>query len=616
MNFILIISLLTQSSSGLEFLRMNVGARASGFGGAYTAIADEPYGIFYNPGGIGGLEYHYFSSFYGHWFLDTKLGALATVISLGKKGNLGIGLRGLFTGMIEQRDEQDPFHYNYYSAYFLNPSINFAKKLHNFSLGLGLNGITTKIETSTSNALFLNTGLKYSTKIIDWGLSITNLGMRVLNTNLPAGARLGLCLKPIQGLNLSLDLYKPIKDNFSYYLGIEYEIIKLLNLRLGYNNDFYAEKFYRKISFGLGIKVKNIEIDYASASSGIFGWTHFFTLSYQIIPGLKKVKELSAKEKMMSETYLSQGIEYYNLGKIDEALNAFDLALIWQPESKEAVAWIDRVQKEKRLKSIEIFLNDGKEEMSKGNYLDALYDFQKALELDSTRNDIKALKLDVEKKLKQNISENVKESIEKGLARFRSGDFLGAVGIWNSVLKIQPENTTVKGYIEEANKKMVEEISDGLKTVNLYISQNNFKKAYDLVTKLLKKYPNQENLTNHKIFIDQKITEMVNKHLNDGRALFAVHKYEDAEKEFQKVLEYEPKNVQALSYLEKMKKERPSSKKEDAERYYLLGIDAYTKNNFELAIDYWNKVIEIDPNYPNIKKNLERARIKLAELNK
>lgn len=616
MNFILIISLLTQSSSGLEFLRMNVGARASGFGGAYTAIADEPYGIFYNPSGVGGLKYHYFSSFYGHWFLDTKLGALAAVIPLGKKGNLGFGMRGLFTGMIEQRDEQDPFHYDYYSAYFLNPSFIFAKKLNSLSLGLGLNGITTKIETTTGNTLFLNTGLKYSMKIIDWGLSISNLGVKVLNTNLPAGARFGFCLKPIQGLNLSFDLYKPIKENFSYYLGMEYEPIKLLNLRLGYNNDVYAENFYKKMSIGLGLKVKNIIIDYASASCGIFGWTHFFTISYQTIPSPKKVKEVFAKEKMMSETYLNQGVEYYNLGKIEEALNAFDLALIWEPENKEANTWVEKVQKEKKLRSIEIFLNDGKNEMNKGNYLEALYNFQKALELDTTRSDVKTLKFEAEKKIKEGVSQDIKENIEQGFVKFNKGDFWGAVGIWNGVLKIQPDNTTVKGYIDEANKKMIEEIASGLKAINLYISQSNFKRAQDLVVKLLKKYPNQENLTRQKIFIDQKITEMVNKHLNDGKALFAAHKYTDAEKEFQKVLEYEPKNVQALSYLEKMKKERPLSKKEDTDRYYLLGIDAYTKNNFELAIDYWNKVIEIEPSYPNVQKNLERARIKLAELSK
>ncbi|MEO0190708.1 MAG: tetratricopeptide repeat protein, partial [candidate division WOR-3 bacterium] len=462
----------------------------------------------------------------------------------------------------------------------------------------------------------LSTGFKYTTEYFDGGLSFTNLGMEVLNTNLPLTARIGLCIKPFKNLILSVDLLKPLRDALGYYGGIEYRPLDLFGIRIGYNSDVYAENSYEKLSLGIGLKIENISIDYASAPCGIFGWTHFLTLSYQIRPKVKKPEEIFAKEKMMSETYLNQGIEYYNLGKLEEALNSFDLSLIWLPDNKVAMDWIERVQNEKKVASIEVFFNDGKKEMSKGNYLEALYDFQRALELDSTRADIRNLKIECEKKIKEGTTQNVKELIEQGLAKFNAQDYLKAVQFWNEALKLEPTNATIRNHIAEANQKMIDEITESLRKINTLINQGSFKKAQDLVKKMLRKYPNQENLSKQKTFIDQKITERINEYLTKGRELFNAQKYTDAESEFQKVLEYEPKNVQALSYLEKIKRETAGGKKEDADRYYLLGIDAYTKNNFELAIDYWDKVLKIDPNYPNVKKNLERARIKLTELNK
>lgn len=615
MSYLLSFLIFAQSSSGFEFLRINVGSRATGMAGAYTAIADEPYGIFYNPGGVSS-EFPYFSSFYGRWFMDTHLGSIVGIIPFSKNSNFGIGVRGLFSNKIEWRDESNPFDYHYYSAHFLNFDINYTRRFSNFNWGFGLNGINTKIESATGNGVFISGGLKYPTKFIDFGLTFTNLGTKILNTNLPVSLRFGFCMKPITNIKLSFDLLKPLKENLSYYCGVEYQPAEIFAIRLGYNKDVYSENLYKKLCAGIGLKIGNILIDYAAAPGGIFGWTHFLTISYQRVTKAEKTEEFFAKEKMMSETYLNQGIEYYNLGKLEEALNSFDLSLIWQPENKDAIVWIDKIQQEKKLKGIEVFLTSGRNEMNKGNYLEALYYLQNAWELDTTRNDIKVLKMAVEKKLKEGVSQQVKEKIGMGLAMFNASDYWKAVQTFNEALKLEPENITIKNYIAEANKKMIAEITEGLKKINTYLAQGNFKKGLALTVQLLKKYPGQENLTKQKIFIDQKITEKVNEHLNEGKRLFNIQRYNEAEKEFQKILEYEPKNIQALSYLERIRKETGAGKKEEADRYYLLGIDAYTKNNFELAIDYWNKVIEIEPNYTNVKKNLERARIKLAELNK
>lgn len=615
MAILLSVIIFSQSSGGFEFLRIGAGSRSTAVGDAYTALADDPFGVFYNPAGICKIGSPYFSSFYGRWFMNTTLGGMTGALPVGKESAVGFALKGLYTDRIERRSEEDPWNYSYYNAYFLTPSINYARRFGNLGVGLGLNGIAAKIESSSGYSLFLNSGVIYYSGRFNLGLSFLNVGLKTLNTALPVSIRTGFCLKPTKKLNLVFDFIKPLKDDFIYSYGIEFSPLSQFTLRLGCNNEVFTSNFFKKISGGFGITVGNLLIEYAAVSRGIFGLTHLFTLSYHVIPS-KPAEQRFVKERLTSETYLQQGINYYNQGKYDEALTAWDLALIWQPDNQEAIDWTNRLQRELKARNIKLFLDDGRAEFNQGNYLDAIFYFEKVLDLAPGLKEADSLKTEAERRIKEGISSKIKEKTDQGLLAYKKGDYLDAVKFWTEVLKIEPQNSTIKKYIEDANQKMVEEIKDALKKINTYLSQGELKRARRLVEKMLQKYPKQENLMKQKIFVDQKITDKINSHLTKGRNLYNAKDYSKAEKEFQKVLEYDAKNAQALLYLDKIRKELSIGKKEEAERYYLLGIGAYTKNDFALAIEYWQKVLEIDPAYPNAEKNLKRAQLKLRELNR
>ena len=52
----------------------------------------------------------------------------------------------------------------------------------------------------------------------------------------------------------------------------------------------------------------------------------------------------------------------------------------------------------------------------------------------------------------------------------------------------------------------------------------------------------------------------------------------------------------------------------DLNTLYLQGVEAFVNNDLEGAIRLWNIVAHRSPDYPNIERNLERARQKLALL--
>lgn len=616
-NLIFLISIFLQSYTGVEFLRVGVGSRSIALGNAYVGISDDPYGIFYNPAGLSNTYNLQFSSFYGRWFLDTDLAGIAGTLPLGQKGVLGFGLRGLYTDNIELRTEDDPWNYDYYRAYFLNPSIAYAGRFSNFGFGIGLNAINAKIESENGNSFFLNTGIGYYTKSIDFGLSLSNLGTKIFNTGLPANIRGGICAKPIPNLYLSVDMIKQLEADFSYNIGVEYLLIDMLKLRIGYNNDFYSDNFIKKISGGFGLKKGNIVLDYSLSSSGTFGLTHFITLSYSK-PTEKKTpsREILTKEKMMSATYAKQGIRYYYLGKYEEALYSWDLSLIWDPDNQETLNWIAEAEKKLKDKRIETFLADGEKNLEKGDYLEAIYHLEKVLELDADIAKAKHLKFEAEGKLKKGISEDLAKGIEQGLSHFKSGKYLKAIEIWKETLKLKPGDKSIMAYIDNAKEKMARDIVVTLEKIDNYVSENNLKTASDLVAQMLRKYPDNVSFKNQMALIKEKTKDIIDKYIKEGRQLLAAGKYSKAEDKFYAILDYEPKNSKALKYLSDIKKQTSKSQKERIEHYYLLGIDAYTKDLFELAIEYWQKVLKIDPSYPNARKNIERARMKLKELNK
>jgi tetratricopeptide (TPR) repeat protein len=108
-----------------------------------------------------------------------------------------------------------------------------------------------------------------------------------------------------------------------------------------------------------------------------------------------------------------------------------------------------------------------------------------------------------------------------------------------------------------------------------------------------------------------EIGKIVQQNLKKAKQYYTAGNLFSSEEYFHIVLRYDPTNKEAKSYLEKIEK---GGKQEDADKWYLKGIDAYTKHKYELAISYWERCLSIDPGYDKARKNIERARKKLIEL--
>jgi tetratricopeptide (TPR) repeat protein len=100
-------------------------------------------------------------------------------------------------------------------------------------------------------------------------------------------------------------------------------------------------------------------------------------------------------------------------------------------------------------------------------------------------------------------------------------------------------------------------------------------------------------------------------HTQTGIQLYKQKKYSAAKTEFKVALQYDNSNVTAANYLDKMKTQEKAVSGGDINELYMKGVNAYTQEKYQLAITYWQRVLEIDPDHSNALRNIQRAQEKL-----
>lgn len=99
--FCLLFADLKAQEVGLPFLKMGVGARQVGMGGAFAGTADDIYALYWNPGGLGHIRRWQWSASYNRWFTDVYQTSFSYVKQFRGLGSqkTAIGLSCLYLGM-------------------------------------------------------------------------------------------------------------------------------------------------------------------------------------------------------------------------------------------------------------------------------------------------------------------------------------------------------------------------------------------------------------------------------------------------------------------------------------------------------------------------------------
>ncbi|MFC2084109.1 PorV/PorQ family protein [Bacteroidota bacterium] len=291
-----------RGTTAAPFLNISQGARATGMGSAFVAVADDPSTIYWNPAGLARLNQHGAVFDYTKWFADIGYNFAAISLDLGSFGALGASFivsdidEMNVTTIAEPNGTGETFGVRDV-AFSLAWSYNLTD---NFSIGFNPKVVYQSIWKMTGFAIAMDLGVLYDTPFsgITLGMAITNFGSKMqldgtssvvlyddnpnstgnnnriparLQTNawdLPLGFRVGISYKPfdteMHDLTIAADALHPNDNYESVNIGGEYTFNDQFSVRGGYKSMFLEES-EESFTLGAGFKqyiVGNISIQF------------------------------------------------------------------------------------------------------------------------------------------------------------------------------------------------------------------------------------------------------------------------------------------------------------------------------------------------------------------
>jgi opacity protein-like surface antigen len=261
-------------TTAAPFLKIGVGARSIGMGGAFTAVSNDLSAMYWNPSGLARLSTNEASFHHINWIADINYDMAAVAMQIEGFGTLGASFTSMNVGEMDVTTTNAPEGTGErFSAGATLMSLSFARSLTDkFSIGFNLKFVREAIWNMRAQSVAVDFGTLYTADILNGvhiGASMSNFGAKMQlegrdnllliksgpgGTNLVDGTyaldsydlplmfRVGLSTDAINSDNnritLAIDAVHP-NDNTEYVnSGVEYTWGNIIALRGGWKSAF------------------------------------------------------------------------------------------------------------------------------------------------------------------------------------------------------------------------------------------------------------------------------------------------------------------------------------------------------------------------------------------
>jgi len=252
------------------YLRVGVGARPLGMGGAFTALSDDATASYWNAAGLGQIKDPQVALIYSSMSMDRLLNLATSAQPLKRIGTFGVSWLNYGVGDIDGRDMAG------------SPTGNFSDSENAFSLSFGKELSSVLLIGSSFKYLYQKLASQQATgygfdvgvllKIgenIRIGGKIQDIASKIkwdtdsrIEDKFPIVAILGISIAlKTTPIRISADMEKNGNQNAEYHIGAEYWIIPSIAARLGYNQNHITAGG----SVVIPISSVNLQLDYAFA---------------------------------------------------------------------------------------------------------------------------------------------------------------------------------------------------------------------------------------------------------------------------------------------------------------------------------------------------------------
>mgnify|MGYP003114194209 FL=1 len=272
-------------NTAAPYLSRATTASGEGYGGAYTALANDASATYWNPAGLAGVTSYSFTGMYSAGLAyDRVFNTASLAYNLGEAGVIGIGFINAGVNDIMGYDEG-----NNQTGTFNNVNMAIGAS-YAFSISEALSvGVTGKylsqdLDVVKDEGYAMDLGVKFTQEQFMVGATYQNLLGELGPDKLPHVLRAGLGLMPIPGLTAAVDLEVDdlSSDQYNAYLrfGAGYDIQVTEEFSIGVRSGMKDTELNFGGNIGFSAEPINFSIDYAYAKEpNFFGASHRIGLS-------------------------------------------------------------------------------------------------------------------------------------------------------------------------------------------------------------------------------------------------------------------------------------------------------------------------------------------------
>ncbi|MCK4812760.1 MAG: PorV/PorQ family protein [Candidatus Marinimicrobia bacterium] len=308
-------------TTAANFLNIPIGGKAISMGGAYTAIADDPTALFWNPGAMSRTEHSDVYTSITNYFVGAKHTWFGAQYMLTSSDAIGVSLNSLNYGDWEKVTtvENPEGTGEYWQASDMALALTYSRNMTDrFSIGGSIKYIHQQIYNETASTVAIDLGLLFITQFngLQIGASIRNFGgslqmrgrdlltqvdldpesegnneniVSYLKTDewaIPLTYVIGVSMpvidKGFTKLLLAGDVMRSTNDAQTINLGADLRIADIISLRAGYQSLMKAER-ENGLTLGVGIDIEisgySIIFDYGFQSFGKLGMLNTTSLA-------------------------------------------------------------------------------------------------------------------------------------------------------------------------------------------------------------------------------------------------------------------------------------------------------------------------------------------------
>jgi len=276
-------------TKGGEFLKIGVGERAIGMGGAFCSIADNVTAVYWNPAGLAQLKMRELSAMHLQYLVGVKSEYLGYAQPIGQ-GTLA-GQISFLHSRSERRDDKGNTIGGFWD-YEGILTLGYGRWLNSvLSLGINLKTIYTRFDTDEASGIAFDIGCLYKTPIEGLGIGIvlqnieTGLKYTDQSESMALNFKIGTSYRFGRSLIFSSDA-DTFGNKINFRFGSEYTFIPVwkwglrIAARVGYKTATISDLgALSGLSAGMGLGWKAYGMDYAWVPYGDLGNTHRISLN-------------------------------------------------------------------------------------------------------------------------------------------------------------------------------------------------------------------------------------------------------------------------------------------------------------------------------------------------